>query len=146
MFRIFFIISLLFLSGARLAGQSVGLVLSGGGSKGLAHIGVIKALEENQIPIDYVGGSSMGAIVGSLYAMGYTCDEMIAIISSDDFRYWMTGELKEEDRYFFKEEYPGPELLNIGIDTKDTIPKPRLPLSFIPNHLMDFAFMELPGQ
>jgi NTE family protein len=68
---------------------------------------------------------------------------MIAIISSDDFKYWMTGELKEEDRYYFKEEYPGPELLNIAIDAKDSVSKTRLPLSFIPNHLMDFAFMEI---
>ena len=44
--------------------QSVGLVLSGGGAKGIAHIGVIKALEENNIPIDYIAGTSMGAIVG----------------------------------------------------------------------------------
>ena len=49
--------------------QSVGLVLSGGGAKGIAHIGAIKALEENNIPIDYVTGTSMGAIVGALYAL-----------------------------------------------------------------------------
>ncbi|MDE7236454.1 MAG: patatin-like phospholipase family protein, partial [Paramuribaculum sp.] len=52
--------------------QSVGLVLSGGGAKGIAHIGVIKALEEHNIPIDYVAGTSMGAIIGGLYAAGYT--------------------------------------------------------------------------
>ncbi len=143
MLRIFFFIIVFVAGGTALSGQSVGLVLSGGGSKGLAHIGVIKALEEKRIPIDYIGGTSMGAIVGSLYAMGYTCDEMIAIVSSDDFKYWMTGELKEEDRFYFKEEYPGPELLNIAIDAKDSISKTRLPLSFIPNHLMDFAFMEI---
>ena len=51
--------------------QKVGLVLSGGGAKGLTHIGIIRALEENNIPIDYITGTSMGAIVGSLYAMGY---------------------------------------------------------------------------
>ncbi|MDE6051255.1 MAG: patatin-like phospholipase family protein, partial [Paramuribaculum sp.] len=50
------------------ATQSVGLVLSGGGAKGIAHIGVIQALEDNNIPIDYIAGTSMGAIVGSLYA------------------------------------------------------------------------------
>ena len=50
--------------------QSVGLVLSGGGAKGIAHIGVIQALEENDIPIDYIAGTSMGAIVGALYSMG----------------------------------------------------------------------------
>ena len=128
------------------SGQSVGLVLSGGGAKGLAHIGVIQALEENHIPIDYIGGTSMGAIVGSLYAMGYTTDEMIAIISSDDFTYWMSGELKEKDKYYFKAEYPGPDLVSIGIDLKDTVPKTILPLSIIPNHLMDFAFMEIFSQ
>ena len=50
--------------------ESVGLVLSGGGAKGIAHVGIIKALEENDIPIDYVAGTSMGAIVGSLYCCG----------------------------------------------------------------------------
>ena len=49
--------------------QKVGLVLSGGGAKGLTHIGIIRALEENNIPIDYITGTSMGAIIGALYAM-----------------------------------------------------------------------------
>ena len=61
---------LIFLSGT-LHAQKVGLVLSGGGAKGLTHIGIIRALEENNIPIDYIAGTSMGAIIGSLYAMGY---------------------------------------------------------------------------
>ncbi len=123
--------------------QSVGLVLSGGGAKGLAHIGVIKALEENGIPIDYVGGTSMGAIIGGCYAMGLSTDEMIEIIGSEEFGYWMSGKLEEEYKYFFKAEEPGPELINIGIDLKDTVPKTRLPLSVVPNYLMDFAFMEI---
>lgn len=67
--------------------QSVGLVLSGGGAKGVAHIGVIKALEENDIPIDYITGTSMGAIVGGLYAAGYTPDEMLDLILSKGFSY-----------------------------------------------------------
>ena len=65
--------------------QKVGIVLSGGGAKGLAHIGVIKALEENSIPIDCVTGTSMGSIVGALYSIGYTTDEMIALFHSKDF-------------------------------------------------------------
>ena len=60
--------------------QSVGLVLSGGGAKGIAHIGVIQALEDNNIPIDYITGTSMGAIVGGLYACGFTPDEMLDVI------------------------------------------------------------------
>ena len=71
--------------------QSVGLVLSGGGAKGIAHIGVIKALEENNIPIDYVAGTSMGAIIGGLYAAGYTTDEMMQLLTSRDISYWADG-------------------------------------------------------
>ncbi len=124
-------------------GQSVGLVLSGGGSKGLAHIGVIKALEEEQIPIDFVGGTSMGAIVGACYAMGLTTDEIINIVKSDDFRYWMSGVIEEEYKYYFKAESPAPDIFSLGIDLNDSVSKTRLPLSYIPNHLMDFAFMEI---
>ncbi|MDE6238870.1 MAG: patatin-like phospholipase family protein, partial [Muribaculaceae bacterium] len=71
--------------------QSVGLVLSGGGAKGIAHIGVIRALEDNNIPIDYIAGTSMGSIVGGLYACGYTTDEMLDLILSEGFSYWSTG-------------------------------------------------------
>ena len=70
-------------SAAFSSSQSVGLVLSGGGAKGIAHIGVIKALEDNNIPIDFVAGTSMGAIVGGLYACGYTPEEMMALLLSD---------------------------------------------------------------
>lgn len=61
--------------------QKVGLVLSGGGAKGITHIGIIRALEENNIPIDYIAGTSMGAIVGSLYAMGYSPDDMEKLLN-----------------------------------------------------------------
>ena len=56
--------------------EKVGLVLSGGGAKGIAHVGVIKALEENGVPVDYVTGTSMGAIVGSLYSCGWSPETM----------------------------------------------------------------------
>ena len=58
----------------------IGLVLSGGGAKGAAHIGVIKYLEELEIPIDYIAGTSMGSIVGGMYALGYSSDEILDII------------------------------------------------------------------
>ena len=79
--------------------QKVGLVLSGGGAKGLTHIGIIRALEENNIPIDYITGTSMGAIVGSLYAMGYSPDDMEALLRSEDFKRWYSGQVEPE--------YPG---------------------------------------
>ncbi len=56
--------------------MSIGLVLSGGGAKGLAHIGVLKVLEREGIPIDYIGGTSMGGLVGGLYAVGYTPEQL----------------------------------------------------------------------
>ena len=63
----------------------IGLVLSGGGAKGAAHIGVLKYIEEVGIPIDYIAGTSMGSIVGGLYALGYTADEILNIISDVDW-------------------------------------------------------------
>ena len=64
---------------------TVGLVLAGGGARGLSHVGVIKALEENQIPVDVISGTSMGAIVGALYASGYSADELEEITTSLDW-------------------------------------------------------------
>ena len=63
----------------------IGLVLSGGGAKGAAHIGVLKYIEEAGIPIDYIAGTSMGSIVGGMYALGYSSDEILEIISSVDW-------------------------------------------------------------
>ena len=61
--------------GRRLAGRAIGLVLGGGGARGFAHLGVLRAMEECGIPIDVIGGNSMGAIVGGLFACGYSHDE-----------------------------------------------------------------------
>lgn len=63
----------------------VGLVLSGGGAKGLAHIGVLKKIEEAGVRIDYIGGTSMGAIIGGLYASGYSANQLDSIFKAVDF-------------------------------------------------------------
>jgi len=60
----------------------VGLVLGGGGARGFAHIGVIQWLEEQQIPVDYVAGTSMGGLIGALYAMGYSPQEMTQLVGN----------------------------------------------------------------
>lgn len=65
---------------------TVALVLSGGGARGAAHVGVIRLIEEIGIPVDYVAGTSMGAIVGALYALGYTADEMDSLLMAQDWR------------------------------------------------------------
>ncbi len=67
------------------ADPKIGLVLGGGGARGAAHVGVLKVLEEQGIAIDYIAGTSMGAIVGSLYAYGYSADEIEAIIADIDW-------------------------------------------------------------
>lgn len=106
------VIIALFLAAIQIASaQKVGLVLSGGGAKGAAHIGVIKALEENNIPIDYITGTSIGAIIGSLYAMGYSPEEMLELMLSKEFSYWQTGTVEEQYTYYFKEPYPTPEFV-----------------------------------
>jgi NTE family protein len=69
--------------------QKVGLVLSGGGAKGLAHIGVLKVLEKNKIPVDYIIGTSMGSVVGAMYAAGYSPAEIEEIVIQPDFQYWV---------------------------------------------------------
>ena len=59
--------------------MNLGLALSGGGAKGAAHIGVLKAFEEEKIKINYIGGTSSGSIVATLYAAGYTADDIYYI-------------------------------------------------------------------
>jgi NTE family protein len=71
----------------------IGLVLSGGGAKGLAHIGVLKALEEAGITPDYITGTSMGSIIGSLYALGYSADELSLINSEMDWEKLLSDEI-----------------------------------------------------
>ncbi|NJN47988.1 MAG: hypothetical protein HC808_17615 [Candidatus Competibacteraceae bacterium] len=63
----------------------VGLVLSGGGARGAAHIGVIRVLEDLRIPIDCIAGTSMGAIIGGLYAAGFSVEEMEQTLTSIDW-------------------------------------------------------------
>jgi NTE family protein len=67
------------------AREKIGLVLGGGGARGAAHIGVLRALEREHIPIDYIAGTSMGAIIGALYASGYTVDEIQGILNGMDW-------------------------------------------------------------
>src|SRR5690606_39440509 len=70
---------------ARDSPPKVGLVLSGGGAKGLAHIGALKMLDSAGVKVDYIGGTSMGAIIGALYASGYSGNELDSIFKSMNF-------------------------------------------------------------
>ncbi|WP_028889821.1 patatin-like phospholipase family protein [Tenacibaculum ovolyticum] len=83
----------------------VGLVLSGGGAKGFAHIGILKELEKAGVQVDYVGGTSMGAIVGGLYASGYSADQIESIIRKVDFKNLMIDKVSRNQRPFFSKEH-----------------------------------------
>ncbi|WP_103864963.1 patatin-like phospholipase family protein [Aquimarina sp. I32.4] len=82
----------------------VGLVLSGGGAKGLAHIGALKIIEEAGVRIDYIGGTSIGAIVGALYASGYRAAELDSIFRAVDFDAFIQDELPRNAKTFYERE------------------------------------------
>ncbi len=82
----------------------VGLVLSGGGAKGLAHIGALKVIEKSGIRIDYIGGTSMGAIVGALYASGYRAQELDSIFRAVDFDKFIQDQLPRDAKTFYERE------------------------------------------
>jgi NTE family protein len=106
--------------------QKVGVVLSGGGAQGLAHIGVLKALEENGIPIDYIVGTSIGSVIGALYASGMSTDEMISYVSTE--KYWRVSEGKAgtDLQFYYREPLPDAGMLRLkvkkGSALKDVIP------------------------
>lgn len=82
----------------------VGLVLSGGGAKGLAHIGALKIIDSLGVKIDYVAGTSMGAVIGSLYASGYSGKEIEAIFKGIDFDKLIGDEIPRASRTFYERE------------------------------------------
>ncbi|MEY4109829.1 MAG: hypothetical protein RLZZ46_183, partial [Bacteroidota bacterium] len=100
------IVILLFFCTYLLRAQRVAVVLSGGGSDGLAHIGMLKVLEQHQIPIDYVVGTSIGALVGAMYTAGYSPMEIEERIKSEAFQSWSNGEAEQAYVYHFKREAP----------------------------------------
>jgi NTE family protein len=127
--------------------QKVGLVLSGGGARGAAHIGVIKALEENNIPIDYISGTSIGAIVGSLYAMGYTPDQMLELLLSEEFGYWQSGTVSEKYTYYFKKPEATPDFMSFNLNLRDSaLFDGLLPGSIVNPVQINQAFMGLYAQ
>lgn len=108
--------------------QRVGLVLSGGGALGMAHIGVLKALEEHNIPIDYITGTSAGALVGGMYAAGYSPSEM-SYLALTQKKEWLGYGLTIKDRPYYKESRNFGTFVKIPISFKSGT-------SFIPDNLV----------
>jgi NTE family protein len=136
-----FIILLVLALPFRVEAQKVGLVLSGGGAKGAAHIGVLKALEEEGIPIDYITGTSIGAIIGGMYASGYSPEQLEEIITSDRFTTWVKGEIEDEYFFYFKQAEPDASWITLRFQA-DSILTARLPHSLVSPVQLDFVLME----
>lgn len=122
--------------------QRVGLVLSGGGARGIAEIAFIQALEENGIPIDYITGTSIGAIVGGLYASGYSPEEMMQLIKSKTFTDASQGIIDPKYTYLFLRPEQKPTMLNLNMSS-DMSMSPILPSSLISPMPMNFSFMAI---
>lgn len=103
--------------------KKVGVVLGGGGAKGVAHIGVLKVLEEAGIPIDYIAGTSMGAIVGGLYAIGYTPAEIDSMVIAQDWTMLLSDRVKRSNLSFAEKENAERYILSLpfGTEKKDRV-------------------------
>ncbi len=141
-----FILCFFFLHGcfSSYAQQKVGLVLSGGGAAGLSHIGVLKALEESEIPIDYICGSSAGGLVGSLYALGMSPKAMERLVTSPAFQRMVRGEVPANNRYLYRESDPDAGMISLAFRL-DSILKNSIPMNFIRPTYLDFELFKFLG-
>ncbi len=121
--------------------QRVGVVLSGGGATGMAHVGFLRALEENDIPIDYIAGTSMGAIVGAMYASGLSINEIDSLVRTEEFDDMANGRIPDEFTYYYKTWENDPSVVTLKYSKEQLISR-AIPTNIIDPQLMDFRFME----
>src|SRR5690349_18130855 len=121
--------------------QKVGLVLSGGGARGMAHVGVIKALEENHIPIDFIAGTSSGAVIGSLYAQGYSAQQIDSVVHSEEFLNWATGALSDDYTYYFRSKDENASWISLRFSL-DSVITTSLPTNLVSSVQADYSLME----
>ncbi|MDQ3624111.1 MAG: patatin-like phospholipase family protein, partial [Verrucomicrobiota bacterium] len=129
---------------ARAAGRrpKIGLALSGGGARGVAHVGVLQALEELRVPIDYIAGTSMGAIVGGLYATGMSPAEIEHWFQEADWRYLLSDAPPRESRAFRSKEreFRMNQNLELGLSRQGEV---QLPAGFIAGQKLIINLREL---
>lgn len=125
-----------------LSAQRVGLVLSGGGAAGLAHIGVIEALEDHGVPIDYITGTSMGALVGGMYASGYSTEEMRRILKSEDFLEAVNGELPDDFVYYYSQDPRDASIIRLKLSLNRLL-EGSIPTNLVTPDLLEYMLMDL---
>jgi NTE family protein len=121
--------------------QKVGLVLSGGGASGLSHIGAIKALEENNIPVDYISGTSIGALIGAYYSIGYTANQIEKIVETNFFQSITRGDLPAKYDYLIKRRQDYASWITFKFNFDDNYLK-NLPTNVINSVPIDYYLME----
>ena len=117
----------------------VGVALSGGGAKGAAHIGVLKYMEEIGIPVDFITGTSMGSIIGGLYALGYPPDEMARLIAEMDWSIYMSNSVSREYQSSTRRASSSTYLLTVPFGTGQFEERSGKMLSTLPSGVINGA-------
>lgn len=125
--------------------QKVGVVLSGGAAKGLAHVGVLKALEEHEIPIDYVVGTSMGGIIAGCYAAGMSPEQIENMALSEQFLRLVNGMPEKGFNYFYHQSEDNPHFLKLNLSL-DSILNMQLNTSIASDVSLNFALADMFSQ
>ena len=141
-FQLTLLVSLLFVTAYA---QKVGVVLSGGAAKGLAHVGVLKALEENEIPIDYIVGTSMGGIIAGCYAAGMSPDQIENMVLSEQFLRLVNGMPEKGFNYFYHQSDDNPHFLKLNLSL-DSILNLQLNTSIASDVSLNFALADMFSQ
>ncbi len=124
--------------------RGVGVVMSGGGAKGLYHVGVLEALEQFGVPIDYVAGTSMGSIVAAMYAAGFSPQDMREIVYSGEIKEWVSGKI-DPNRYmsYYRQLGHSPSVVSFRFDLKNRKSKFMIPTNLLSSTQIDLALMGL---
>lgn len=125
------------------AQEKTALVLSGGGAKALAHIGVLKALEEDSIQIDYAVGASMGALIAAMYAAGNTPEEMENYFLTHRIEEWVGEATDAMQKFYFMEEDQDASVINLDFDIKSSDIMYTTPTHFISGNRLNFELMKI---
>lgn len=120
----------------------VGLVLSGGGARGFAHIGILKMLDSLEIPVDYVAGTSMGGIIGALYATGYSGRDIETLVSGIDWNEVFTDNPTRNQLPFIQKKWTGKYQMEFGL--QGIRPLPPSGLIYGQNILLTFSGLTFP--
>lgn len=121
--------------------QKVAVVLSGGGATAMAHVGFLKVLEENDVPIDCIGGTSMGGVIAAMYASGYSVAQIDSLVRTEEFIAMATGDSNDKLEFYFKNHGQDASFGSLRYSSGNLMTN-ALPTNLINPVLLDWKFME----